>query len=237
MRAVKPQLENRMKGLDIKHFAMQSLLMHTDWALENLKTIRTLMERTAVYRRAMGPVMVVVGVTGLAAGALGAFLNLTPALPNVGYWIGVAVVCLLEACWMIRRQALKDAESFWSPPMRRVMQAVAPAFFAGAVAGLPFVFLRWETVNAVLLLMPAWMVFYGFAMHSAGFFMPRGFKLFGWGFVLGGVGVFAAIILGAKNGFWLSNQAVNWLMGGIFGGAHLAYGLYLLFTENGGNAS
>ena len=195
------------------------------------------MERTAVYRRAMGPVMVVVGVTGLAAGALGAFLNLPPALPSVAYWTGVAVVCLLEACWMIRRQALNAAENFWSPPTRRVAQAVAPAFFAGAVAGLPFVVLHWEAVNAVLLLMPAWMVFYGFAMHSAGFFMPRGFKLFGWGFVVGGVVVFAGILVGISRGFWLSNQSVNWAMGGLFGGAHLAYGLYLHFTEKGGNAS
>ena len=211
--------------------------MPTDWALENLQTIRTLMERTAVYRRAMGPVMVVVGVTGLAAGAFGTFLNFQSALPFVGYWMGVAVVCLLAASLMIRRQALKDVECFWSPPMRRVAQAVAPAGLAGAVAGLPFVILHLEGVNGVSLLVPAWMVFYGLAMHSAGFFMPRGFKVFGWGFVLGGVVVFAALFVGISRGFWLCNQSANWLMGGLFGGAHLAYGLYLHFTEKGGDAS
>jgi hypothetical protein len=211
--------------------------MQIDWALENLQTIRTLMERTAVYRRAMGPVMMIVGVTGLAAGALGAFSNLQQTLGSVGYWMGVAAVCLLEACWLIRRQALKSTENFWSPPMRRVTQAAAPALFAGAMAGLPFVVLQANIANAFLLLMPAWMVLYGLAMNSAGFFMPRGFKLFGWGFVLGGVFVFIGIIVSISRGVWLSNRSVNLAMGGLFGGAHLAYGLYLHFTEKSGNAS
>ena len=38
-------------------FAMQSQTMQTDWASENLQVIRTLMERGAVYRRALAPVM------------------------------------------------------------------------------------------------------------------------------------------------------------------------------------
>jgi len=29
----------------------------------------------------------------------------------------------------------------------------------------------------------------------------------------------------------------NWAMGGLFGGTHLAYGLYLFFTEQRGNAT
>jgi hypothetical protein len=185
----------------------------------------------------MGPVMIVVGITGLAAGAFGAFLDLRSTLGDVGYWMGVAAVCLLEACWLIRREALKNSESFWSPPMRRVTQAVAPGFFAGAMAGLPFVLVHVEVVNSFLLLVPAWMVCYGFAMHSAGFFMPRGFRLFGWCYVLGGVLVFMGIVVGISRGFWLANPSVNWLMAGVFGGAHLAYGLYLHFTEKGGNAS
>ena len=45
--------------------------MQTDWASENLQVIRTLMERSAVYRRALAPVMGLVGATGIAAGVLG----------------------------------------------------------------------------------------------------------------------------------------------------------------------
>jgi len=49
--------------------------MRIDWAEENLIVIRTLMERSAVYRRALAPVMGLVGATGIAAGAAGAALD------------------------------------------------------------------------------------------------------------------------------------------------------------------
>jgi hypothetical protein len=208
--------------------------MQTDWAAENLQTIRTLMERTALYRRALAPVMILVGFTGLVAGVAGTFLNLRPALALVGYWVIVAVVCLAGAALMIRRQALKDAERFWSPPTRRVAQAVTPAFFAGLAAIFPFFLLRLEKIHEALLLVAGWIVLYGLAMHAAGFFMPRGFKLFGWGFVLGGVLLFCWDVAAMNQGFLVSNQTVNGIMGGFFGGAHLAYGLYLRWTEKPG---
>ena len=45
--------------------------------------------------------------------------------------MAVAVICLAEAFLLIRRQALKEAEAFWSPPTRRVAQAISPAFLRG----------------------------------------------------------------------------------------------------------
>ena len=38
--------------------------METKWAEENLQTIRTLMERSALYRRALAPIMLFAGVLG-----------------------------------------------------------------------------------------------------------------------------------------------------------------------------
>jgi hypothetical protein len=91
--------------------------------------------------------------------------------------------------------------------------ASAPAGF-GKVAGM-------------LWLPLSWVVLYGCAFHAAGFFMPRGMRLFGWIFVLGGCAVFA---LGIPD--W--GQPLDWahgIMGVFFGGLHLAYGVYLYFTE------
>jgi hypothetical protein len=205
--------------------------MNPKWASDNLRVIRVLMERTALYRRALGPLMVVVGATGLAAGVVGASLKLHPPLPAVGYWLCIAVVCLAEACWMTRLQALRQREKFWSSPMRRVVQALMPAFTAGLLAGLPLFMLDLENNQTGLFIVPAWMVLYGIAMHAAGFFMPRGFKLFGWGFVLGGVGIFGCVLAAIKHDIELTNLTVHCAMGGLFGGTHLAYGLYLHFTE------
>jgi hypothetical protein len=121
---------------------------------------------------------------------------------------------------LVRRQALKEGEPFWSPPTRRVAQALWPAFFCGMAAGLACLRLK---PNSAWLLPAVWMALYGCALHSAGFFMPRGFKIFGWAFILAGCG-------------WVFSAPYDWAdaslaMGVFFGGAHAAYGLYLYFTE------
>jgi hypothetical protein len=207
--------------------------MPTDWASENLQVIRTLMERSAVYRRALAPVMGLVGVTGMAAGALAAALKLESSRPFAGYWAAVALVCLGEAFFLIRRQAVRALEPIWSPPTRRVAQAVAPAFFMGLVTGIVFFILDTDEREEVLSLLIIWMALYGLAMHAAGFFMPRGFRLFGWGFVLCAVAGLACLIY--------FEEAVdspfgnpNIVMGALFGGGHAAYGVYLYFTEKHG---
>lgn len=208
--------------------------MQTEWASENLQIIRTLMERSAVYRHALAPVMATIGLTGIGAAVLEAFLRLQTSAGFAAYWMVVGLICLVEAFALTRRQALKEAEAFWSPPTRRVAQALSPAFFAGFAAGL--VFMRFDPGNprGAWLLVPGWMVLYGCALHAAGFFMPRGVKLFGWAFVLAGcaLGV-AALFIKGQPSIGLSNCA----MGACFGATHWAYGIYLFFTEKRRNAA
>ena len=207
--------------------------MQTDWASENLQVIRTLMERSAVYRRALAPVMGLVGATGIAAGAAGATLKFETSRQLAAYWAAVAVVCLAEAFLLIRRQALKESEPFWSPPTRRIAQAVAPAFFAGLAVGIVFFILNTDEPEEVLTLVLIWMLLYGLAMHAAGFFMPRGFRLFGWGYILCAVAGLGCMMALEDLPFANSNIA----MGALFGGGHAAYGLYLHFTEKRGNVA
>jgi len=204
------------------------LLMQTEWATENLQIIRSLMERSAVYRRALAPVMAAIGLTGILAAVCGAIIRFSSARTFVGFWLAASAICLAEAFLLTRRQALRDSEAFWSPPARRVARALSPAFFAGLAAGLPFLASNAPPTQSVWPLVPAWMVLYGCGLHAAGFFMPRGVKLFAWAFVLFGcaLGV-AGLFVGGK----LSLAQANWAMGGLFGGTHWAYGIYLYFTE------
>jgi hypothetical protein len=207
--------------------------MQTDWASENLRVIRTLMERSAVYRRALAPLMTAVGLTGTLAAVAGVFFGAHTPRAFAGFWMVVGFICATEGFLLIRRQALKEAEPFWSLPTRRVAHALAPAFSAGLVSGLVFLWLEPGGALAVWLLVPGWMILYGCAMHAAGFFMPRGFRLFGWGFVLAGCALGVGLCLRGPP----SVVSANWAMGVLFGGAHLAYGIYLYFTEQRGNAT
>ena len=208
--------------------------MKPNWAEENLQTIRTLMERSALYRRALAPIMIFVGGAGVAGGLVGWRLQIESICGFLFLWIGAAFLSLTGALFLIRRQALKDAEPFWSPPMRRVAQALMPAFFIGLTLGVIALVSSFHSaadeyddmVPKILTLIWTWC--YGCAIHAAGFFMPRGVRWLGWVFIVIGISMLLGTILTAGRFLQVSP---HFLMGGIFGGLHLAYGIYLYFTE------
>ena len=209
---------------------MQSKRMESDWAAENLRVIRTLMERSAVYRRALAPTTLLVGGIGLGAAFIGWMAGVqTPRAFGI-YWLCVCLVAIIGAFLVVRRQALRESEPFWSPPTRRVAQALLPGFFAGLVCGI-LILAPGNDPGQAWWLPPVWMVLYGLTLHSAGFFMPRGIRLFGWIFVLCGCAVLAALrVQNQGNGLPETVQA-HGLMGATFGALHVAYGVYLSFTE------
>ena len=207
-------------------FVVQSTLMNPNWAEENLQTIRTLMERSALYRHALAPIMLFAGVMGILAAAAGIFFHLNSAWKFGGLWLGTAVVVVIGALFIARRQALKDEEVFWSPPTRRVAQALAPPLAAGMILGL---FFSWYNLSEILPFL--WALFYGCALHSAGFFISRGVRWFGWIYII--LAPCTLIALATT----ITDVNPHWSMAVFFGGLHLAYGAYLFFTEKGKNAA
>jgi hypothetical protein len=202
--------------------------MQPNWATEHLLVIRTLMERSAIYRRALAPIVLLLGVLGIVAAALGCFLQIQAPRGFVFYWSGVGFAGVCAAYLLARQQALKAAESFWSAPTRRVTQALLPPLFAGFGSSTVAAFLPGGDPGPAWWVVPLWMVLYGCAVHAAGFFMPRGMKLFGWMFILAGGVVAAGFCLDATLAPF---PAAHIAMGSSFGGLHLAYGSYLYFTE------
>ena len=198
--------------------------MESTWAVEHLQTIRTLMERSAVYRRALAPIMLFAGGTGLVAMGLGLGFNIDSSRGFCGLWLGAAAVAVTGAFLLARRQAIRDLEPFWSPPTRRVTQALVPPLLAGFCLGLPLLIFGHGMELAAALI---WIVFYGCALHAAGFFMPRGVRWFGWIYIGLASGIMVYFALSGKD----FNFNVHWLMGFFFGVLHLAYGAYLYLTE------
>ena len=212
----------------ILYFAVQSIYMDTKWAVDNLQTIRTLMERSALYRRALAPIMILAGALGIAGGLTGWFCRIESNRGFVWLWLGVAVISLAGSFFLVRRQALKDSEPFWSPPTRRVSQALLPAFSVGLVTAVATIAASANSGSQDLqfLLVVFWAWLYGCAVHAAGFFMPRGVRWLGWIFIVTGTLLLTRLSLGEPR-----HVLPNLVMGGIFGGFHLAYGIYLHFTE------
>jgi hypothetical protein len=212
--------------------------MNDNWAAEHLQIIRTLMERAALYRRALAPLMLMTG----SVGALGALAGWKARIELPGsfitYWLVIGAVTCMAAFVLVRAQALKDSEAFWSPPTRRVALALLPPLMAGLLmtlgaglaCGAPRLAVSMTlypvSLGTFIWLPATWIILYGCALHAAGFFMPRGMKLFGWSFILGGCALFW--ITFSRPPTFRTGHA---LMGAFFGALHLAYGVYLHFTE------
>jgi hypothetical protein len=199
--------------------------MNPKWAEENLQTIRTLMERSALYRRALAPVMLVCGIAGLAGGAVGWLGKFDSYQAFVMIWAGTAIFALSCSLLLMRRQALKDSEPFWSAPTRRIAQAMAPPFLIGAVMTAVMFYTEDDESSEISVIL-IWCLAYGCGIHAAGFFMPRGIRWFGWLFLLAGFALMVCML--ACNAIF---NSLHLLMAVIFGGMHLAYGIYLYFTE------
>ncbi|MSU04359.1 MAG: hypothetical protein EXS23_03860 [Pedosphaera sp.] len=201
--------------------------MHNKSAEARLQTIRTLMERSALYRRALGPIMIWLGVVATGAAAIGWYQQINHPKQFVYYWLGVSVAAASGAFLMARRQAVKAEEPFWTAPAKRVVQAFLPPLVIGgilAVSGAGADFSGWF----VRILPIIWAWCYGCALHSASFFMAQGVRSLGWAF----------IVLGFVDA-WLSPQMethkrmefAHLTMGLCFGGLHLIAGAYLYWTE------
>ena len=200
--------------------------MNPKWAEENLQTIRILMERSALYRRALAPIMLFAGFVGVLTAAVGIVFSLDHFVQFVLLWFSAAIFAVIAALLIARSQALKDKEVFWSPPTRRVTQAMLLPLSTGAFFGMVSIFLQ-ASSDFDFIMALVWILFYGFALNAAGFFMPRGIKVFGWFFT---VCACLLICCNATGMIELKNKS-HWLMGFFFGVLHLVYGVYLYLTE------
>jgi peptidoglycan/LPS O-acetylase OafA/YrhL len=214
--------------------------MEHSQASEHLQVIRTLMERSAIYRRALGPVLIYSGLVGLVAAAVGWVMKVYQPVHFILYYYIVASLVLAGALVLVRRQALRSEECFWSPPTRRVTAALFPPLTAGALIGLLWILGAvfpnqpapsggWPPSWAVLVGLPClWAILAGCAFHAASFFTPRPLRWLGWSLIICGV---AGFVIGAPREEMGLVGLSHTLMGAYFGVLHLAWGVYLRFTE------
>lgn len=208
-------------------------------AAEHLGVIRTLMERAALYRRALAPVALTAGALGLLAAAVGAQTGAGTPAAFATLWLATALLAGGTGLGIIRRQAVRDGEPLLSPPVRRIAHAVLPGFLLGALAGVVTAVAGGRDVlpGVSFQLAVLWLGAYGLAVHAAGAFMPRHVRWLAWAFLLLSLGgwllwAFQALLPpGLVDRLCHRPGGPHGLMGLAFGGLHLAYGLALTATE------
>lgn len=200
-----------------------------NWAEDNLQVIRTLMERAAVYRRKMAPMMFVAAGLGTVGGFVAQQAGIQTVQSFSWYWGLIAGVILLASGYIVRGQALGSGEPFWTAPTKRIFQAFLPVFVIGAALGFTYVIgPGGELRGHGHFLVVAWCFLYGLGLHSAGFFVAKGIRRLGWLFLVAGL-VMGFLTVQPNDTFLRLNP--NFIMGAVFGGLHLLSGVYLFYTE------
>jgi hypothetical protein len=195
-------------------------------AEEDLRIIRSLMERATVYRAISAPSAVVAGFFSLLA-AGGIYWNnqyntasgtIIGGRQFVLIWIAVLAVALAANIFFIWREARNNGRPFVSSGMKLALKAIGPYLL------IPTAFTAWFFSTGYLggtelKLVVVWVLFYGLALLSTSLFAPRSLVLLGWAFLLTGVAV--PIMVEASENFF-SNLPL-WIMAVTFGLYHLIY--------------
>ena len=188
------------------HANTQAAALH-DRAAENLRFIRSAMERAGSFTAVPGRGGVWMGATALAAAAVAGAPR--ASMQWLGIWIAEAGVATAIAVAATTLKARRSGVPLTTGPTRRFALAYLPALAAGGI--LTFVF----AANGLAERLPGmWLLLYGAGVAAGGTFSVRIVPVMGLCFMAAGaLACFAPAAWG------------NVFMAAGFGGLHIAFGL------------
>ncbi|HMA43998.1 MAG TPA: hypothetical protein VKO86_08280 [Gemmatimonadales bacterium] len=179
-----------------------------DRALDNLRYIRSTMERASSFTAVPGWGMVAIGASALVAAFIAA--RQPSAMNWLATWLAEAMVALAIGGWSMVRKARAANDPILTGPGRRFGLSFLPPVAVGAVLTVAL-FLGGDRR-----LMPAvWLLLYGTGVVTGGAFSVPVVPVMGIGFLLLGT---AAL---------LAAGAANWLLAAGFGGLHIVFGFWI----------
>ncbi|MGV3663082.1 MAG: hypothetical protein ACO1TE_23050 [Prosthecobacter sp.] len=199
----------------------------TEAALENLRIIRSLMEKAHIYRAVSAPAALTGGVLALAASAW----PVQHALAHHGeaamcepcflkMWLSILAVASTLNVVLLAKEAKRRSQPFVSAGMRMALRAFAPPMLVGGVVGIGLIVFLHQLVMAALI----WTLCYGLALLATASFSPRSLVRLGWAFVITGLVLFLVWAANSDVRLLASDEApASLVMGVSFGLLHVAY--------------
>ena len=209
-------------------------------AEENLRVIRSLMEKATVYRAISAPGALLGGVLSIATASVGAGASFfgasfgEPDYTQEKYFLipWLTLLCITAAAngFLLWRDAKKRGDAFISPGMKLVLSAMFPGMAAGGL----FLFIL--PVCGIPILACSWVLCYGISLLAAAPFAPGSIRRLGQLFFGAGAALFVFGFLSSP-----SLQGIDYglrrpgdlhlyplvfahlVMGSTFGLFHLAY--------------
>lgn len=196
-------------------------LMPESDALESLQVIRETMERSAQFTALPGRGIMLVGATALITSAIAARYSHWMSR-WILVWVLEAPIAATIAVVAGYRKSSRLGLPLWSGPGRRMLVALAPPIFAGAVLTLAL-FMNNYQFRLASMIPGMWLLLYGTALMAAGAHSVPPIPVMGAAFL-----VLGAVVL-AANAPFLMNSAMA--IG--FGGLHLGFGWHIARKHGG----
>jgi hypothetical protein len=197
-------------------------------AIEHLRVIRSLLEKSQTYRSISAPAALFGGTLALVA-ALASLQTVNGALVSkltadglLVCWLSILGITTALNFYLLHREAAGRAQPFVSEGMRTALRAFLPPMLVGGVLGICLITLRGDTSLAALI----WVLCYGLALLSTSHFSPRSLLRLGWAFLLVGLGF---TVWHLSHPIQASQDAQTALaslyLGATFGALHIAYAI------------
>jgi hypothetical protein len=184
-------------------------------AQEQLRYIRTSMERAGAFTAVPGWGGAMMGVTALAAAWIASRAETAPGWLAV--WLVEAVVAFLIGCWAIRIKARRFRTPIFGGSARRFAMTMSPPLVAGAIITTSVV-----RNNQIGSLPGVWLLLYGSAVVAGGAHSVRVVPLLGLALMaLGAAALFSPISWG------------NAYLALGFGVLQIAFGIYIARRHGG----
>ncbi len=201
-------------------------------ALENLRVIRSLMEKAHIYRAISAPAALVGGVlaVGVSLWGMAAFtkINDMPHDQFLWQWLSVLAVTSVLNVVLLSRDARRRGQPFLSDGMRMALRAILPPMMVGGVLGIGLVVYLHNLTLAALI----WILCYGLALLATASFSPRSLLWLGWAFVISGLTLF---LVWAANGdirlLPTDEGPASFAMGVTFGLLHIVYAIAVFVSK------
>ena len=184
-------------------------------AAENLRFIRSTMERSSTFTAIPGAGGVVMGAIGLAAAAVAA--QQPTGDRWLATWLGAAVIAASAGLFAMVRKARAAGLSLTGVNARRFALGMAAPFVAGAA----ITYELWAVGNFTVMA-PAWLLLYGAGVLTGGMFSVPIVRIIGVCFMAAGIG--AILTPHDWGNVWL---AIG------FGGLQAAFGIYIARNHGG----
>lgn len=203
---------------------------HQD-AAEQLRAIRTMMERATIFRALSGEAALLGGAMSLAAGWLS---ENRQGWAWGGIWLGGLGIVLVFAFWQLYRVSVANQRVLWSHGLKVALRGALPSLIAGGFLGL--LYLKYGQTGGEMFAASMWILHYGLALLAIREFAPRSMAWLGIAFLITGIASFSGLTFYQTAKPLLASLGPSGLMALTFGGFHLLYGAAIVTTTRRGGS-